>query len=468
MFLNIDKQKKEAVAMEDCEGQCLTYGELAEIMKETGKYISSGCIVFCLCRNTVGAVSGYLGLTQNEAVPLLLSSSIDRQLLNNLLKIYKPSYIWMPEETELEYGKQKTIYRKLGYRLVKTGNPPYPLHPQLELLMTTSGSTGSPKLVRYRKGNLESNARNVAKAFGWSREERGICDLGMQYTMGLNVINSHLYAGAMVLLTTYNLMSSEFWDYIRDKKATNFTGVPFSYEILSRLHFTEMDLPHLTTLAQGGGKLTDRRFTEYAEYAAKNNKRFVATFGTTETAARLSMLLPEYALTKTGSIGKALPEGDMFLIDESGRVLPEGEAEGELCYRGPNVTMGYASSREDLLKGDEWQGEYHTGDLAKRDKEGFYYITGRRSRFLKLLSYRVSLDQCETMIRQEMGIECACTGTDEKMKVYLTDESSKKDVIDLLTQKTGLFRSLFQILTVPEIPRNESGKIKYRELEKMR
>ena len=180
------------------------------------------------------------------------------------------------------------------------------------------------------------------------------------------------------------------------------------------------------------------------------------------------MLLPEYALTKTGSIGKALPEGDMFLIDESGRVLPEGEAEGELCYRGPNVTMGYASSREDLLKGDEWQGEYHTGDLAKRDKEGFYYITGRRSRFLKLLSYRVSLDQCETMIRQEMGIECACTGTDEKMKVYLTDESSKKDVIDLLTQKTGLFRSLFQILTVPEIPRNESGKIKYRELEKMR
>lgn len=467
MFLNIDKQKKEAVAMEDCEGQYLTYGELTEVMRETEEAVSSGSVVFCLCRNTVGAVSGYLGITEKGAVPLLLSNSIDRQLLNNLLKIYRPSYIWMPEDTDLEYEKQKTVYRKLGYRLIKTGNLQYPLHPQLQLLMTTSGSTGSPKLVRYRKGNLESNARNVAKAFGWSREERGICDLGMQYTMGLNVINSHLYAGATVLLTTYNLMSSEFWNYIRDKKATNFTGVPFSYEILSRLHFTEMELPDLTTLAQGGGKLTDRRFTEYAEYAAKNKKRFVATFGTTETAARLSMLSPEYALTKTGSIGKAIPEGELFLIDESGRVLSEGEAEGELCYRGPNVTMGYASSREDLLKGDEWQGEYHTGDLARRDKEGFYYITGRRSRFLKLLSYRVSLDQCETLIRQEMGIECACAGTDEKMKVYLTDESCKKDVIRLLTEKTGLFRSLFQIRTVPEIPRNESGKIKYRELEKI-
>lgn len=467
MFLNVDKQKKEAVAMEDCEGQRLTYGELTEIMKETGKYISSGSVVMCLCRNIVGAVSGYLGIIEKGSVPLLLSSGIDRLLLNNLSDIYRPSYIWMPEEMVWECEKEKTVYRKLGYRLVKTGNLQYPLHPQLQLLMTTSGSTGSPKLVRYKKGNLESNARNVAKAFGWSREERGICDLGMQYTMGLNVINSHLYAGATVLLTTYNLMSSNFWDYVRDKKATNFTGVPFSYEILSRLHFTEMDLPHLTTLAQGGGKLTDRRFTEYAEYAAKNNKRFVATFGTTETAARLSMLPAEEALTKTGSIGKAIPEGELFLTDESGKVLPEGEAEGELCYRGPNVTMGYAFSAEDLLKADEWQGEYHTGDLARRDEEGFYYITGRRSRFLKLLSYRVSLDQCETLIREEMGIECACAGTDEKMKIYLTDEFYKNDVISLLTQKTGLFRSLFQIEIVSEIPRNESGKIKYRELEKM-
>lgn len=104
-----------------------------------------------------------------------------------------------------------------------------------------------------------------------------MCDLGMQYTMGLNVINTHLYVGATVLLTTHNLFSGDFWDYIRTEKATNFTGVPFSYDIFARLHFDMMDLPYLTTLAEGGGKLTDKRFIWLAEYAQKNNKRFIAS-----------------------------------------------------------------------------------------------------------------------------------------------------------------------------------------------
>ncbi len=464
MFLDLDQKPREAVAVKDNEGHELNYGDLADEVEAFSKLIKPRSVVFNLCKNTVGSLLGYLGFIQGEAVPLALSSKIEKGLLNTLVAEYTPAYIWVPNEQISEFD-YPIVFEKYGYSLLKTSYEMYPVNEQLQFLMTTSGSTGSPKLVRYKKGNLEANARNVAIAFGWTDKERPVCDLGMQYTMGLNVINTHLYVGATVLLTTYNLMSSEFWDYIRQEKATNFTGVPFSYDIFYRLHFDRMDLPYLTTFSEGGGKLTDARFVQLAEYAQNNGKRFIASFGTTETSARMACLPAELALVKTGSIGRAIPEGELFLIDENGNVLTDPEAEGEMCYRGPNVTMGYAVKREELMNGDDFAGEYHTGDLARRDADGCYYVTGRMSRFLKLLSYRVSLDQCERLIQEQFGIECACTGTDNRMDIYITDNDKKKEVLDFISEKTNLFKTLFKVFVLDKIPRNDSGKIAYKKLE---
>lgn len=464
MFLNIDKQDKASMALIDNEGNRLTYGDLTKSMQTVGVQVEPRSLIFILCTNTVGSMVGYLGFVEHEAVPVTLNAKIDNELLADLLNIYTPAYVWCPIEEESRF-KYKRVYECYGYALLRTGHEIYSINDKLQLCMTTSGSTGSPKLVRYKKGNLEANAKNVAIAFGWTKDERPICDLGMQYTMGLNVINTHLYVGATVLLTTHNLMSGDFWDYIRKERGTNFTGVPFSYDILFRLHFDRMDLPDLHTLSQGGGKLTDARFIQLAKYAEKTGKRFIPSFGTTETSARMACLPAELALTKTGSIGKAIPEGELFLIDENGNVLEEPVAEGEMCYRGPNVTMGYAVCKEDLLKDDEFNGEYHTGDLARRDADGCYYVTGRLSRFLKLLSYRISLDQCERLIQQEFGIECACSGTDQRMNIYITDANRKDDILDFISRKTNLYKSLFKVFIVPEIIRNDSGKIRYKEMD---
>ena len=464
MFLNIDKQDRQAPAMTDNEGHRITYGETADRMREVAAHIEARALVFILCKNTVGSMVGFLGFIEQGAVPVTLSAKIDAELLNSLLETYLPAYIWAPAEDAEKFGCE-TVFTLYDYVLLKTGNPVYPVHEKLQLCMTTSGSTGSPKLVRYKKGNLEANAKNVAAAFGWTKAERAVCDLGMQYTMGLNVINTHLYVGALVLLTTYNIMSSDFWSYIRTERGTNFTGVPFSYDLFYRLHFDRMELPDLHTLSQGGGKLTDDRFRQLAEYAQKTGKRFIASFGTTETSARMACLPPELALSKTGSIGRAIPEGELFLTDENGQVLTEPAAEGELCYKGPNVTMGYAVCREDLMKDDEFCGEYHTGDLARRDADGCYYITGRMSRFLKLHSYRVSLDQCEQLIQQRFGIECACSGTDSCMYIYLTDAAKKNEVLSFISEKTHLFRTLFRVIAVEQILRNDSGKVRYKDMD---
>ncbi len=464
MFLHIDQKEKASVALVDNEGHRITYGELAEQMIEIGQKVEPRSVIFILCRNTVGAMIGYLGFVECGAVPLHLSDRIGASLLQSLMDAYTPAYLWAPTDEEERFGFE-VIASSYGYSLLKTGNERYPVHDKLQFLMTTSGSTGSPKLVRYKKGNLEANAKNVAIAFGWSEKERPVCDLGMQYTMGLNVINTHLYVGATVLLTTYNLLSGEFWNYIKTERATNFTGVPFSYDIFYRLRFERMDLPDLTTLAEGGGKLTDARFIQLADYAQRTGKRFIASFGTTETAARIACLPAELALTKTGSIGRAIPEGELFLIDEDGNVLTDPVAEGEMCYKGPNVTMGYAVCRGDLMNDDEFNGEYHTGDLARRDEDGCYFVTGRLSRFLKLLSYRVSLDQCERLIQQEFGIECACSGTDQRMNIYITDAARKNDVLEYIASQTNLYQALFKVFAVDELLRNDSGKFRYKDMD---
>lgn len=466
MFLNIDKQEKEKVAILDNEGARIAYGELVEFVKNVGSRVEARTVIFMLCKNTAGSVIGYLGFINQEAVPVTLNSKIDKDLLNNLLNTYCPAYLWIPKE-EVNNFSYKPVFELFDYVLLKTNYQIYPINEKLQLLMTTSGSTGSPKLVRYKKGNLEANARNVATAFGWTKEERPICDLGMQYTMGLNVINTHLYVGATLLLTTYNLISSEFWEYIRENRATNFTGVPFSYDIFHRLRFERMDLPYLKTLSQGGGKLTDERFKQLAEYAERTGKRFIASFGTTETSARMACLPSSLALKKIGSIGRAIPEGELFLIDGSGEIIKDLVAEGEMCYKGPNVTMGYALCKEDLLKDDEFNGIYHTGDLARRDEDGCYYVTGRLSRFLKLLSYRISLDQTERMIQQKFGIECACAGTDQRMNIYVTDATKSVQIVDYLSDTLGLFKSLFKVFVIDKILRNDTGKIQYKKLDEI-
>ena len=305
----------------------------------------------------------------------------------------------------------------------------------------------------------------MSKVFGWTSQERGFCDLSMNYTMGMNGINSHLWVGATVVLVSSNIMSAEYWKTMKEQRCTNLIGVPFSYEVFFKLRLPRMKLPDMYTFAEGGGKLTDKMFVDMVDYAEANGKRFIATFGTTETSARLAFLPPEEARTHCGSIGKAIPEGKLALLDDDGNEITEMEAEGELVYEGPNVTMGYATTREELTLGDVFQGRYATGDIARRDAEGFYYIIGRKGRFLKLLGYRVSLDQSERLVKSEFGIDCACTGTDEAMVVYITDPAKCEVVAGFLADKIHLYKSLVKVRAIDDIPKNENGKTLYRLLE---
>ena len=460
MLLQAAFIKDNTTAFIDVEGNTLSYKALSDFSMAFFEQINKRTLIFIFSENTFGSVAGYVAALETKIVPLLLHAGTDKALRDELITKYKPEYFWLPELMAAEFNHE-VVFSAFGYVLLKSGLQPPILHEDLSLLLPTSGSTGSPKLVRHSYKNIEANARNVGKVFDISSHDRALAVLPMYYTMGLSVITSYLYGGATILLFNGSLTDGVFWKFLKEQKTTILTGVPYSFEILSKLRFTRMDLPDLKIVSQGGGKLNASLFNDFAEYAERTGKMFIATYGQTEGTARMAYLPAAFAKTKIGSIGKAIPNGKLFLIDENGNEISEANVPGEMVYSGPNVTLGYAYTGEDLQKGDERQGVLPTGDIAIKDQDGFFYIVGRISRFLKLYGVRIGLDEVEQLIFHEFGVENICTGTDEKMKIYVTDENVIAAVASFVIQKTGLYHQAFEVLFIPEIPRNDVGKIIY-------
>ena len=463
MILNLDKQPREAVVAIDAVGNQLTYGELCDFSNELKTAMPSRSLLFLMTENNVGGIAWSIGCMGAKQVPLILNVHTEEGLYLNLMEIYRPPYLCVPIGNPLaeQYEKVKESY---GYVLLKTGNESCPMHAELSHLLPTSGSTGSPKLVRHKYENIEAAALNISTFFELTSQDRPLLVLPLYYTMGLSIVFSHLYAGATVLATNQSMTDRAFWQFLKEQRATSFTGVPYSFEILNLMRFFRMDLPDLQLLTQGGGKMPKALNQKFVDYCKTTGKKWIATYGQSEGTARMAWLPAGWAESKMGSIGRAVPNGEMFLIDSEGNTITEPNVQGEMCYRGKNVTMGYARQREDLLLGDERNGFLKTGDLAYQDEDGCFYIVGRMGRFLKLFGMRIGLDECEQIIKAKFPIECACVGNDEKMTVYITDEKLSAFVKEELVEKTKLVATAFEMKVIPAIPKNEAGKVLYSKL----
>lgn len=448
-------------------GITLTYDGLKQEASVLSEQIGERCLVFCLCRNEIGSILGYVSFINNGIVPVLLNSQLEKDLFQNLLETYEPAYLWVPKDQLEQYSGMDNIYQAYDYCLLKTGfGKNYLLFQELGLLLTTSGSTGSPKLVRQSYTNVLDNAQSIAKYLELNEAERPITTLPMNYTYGLSIINSHLLVGATILVTEKTLLQKEFWNFFKEAEATSFGGVPYTYEILDKLRFYHMKLPSLRTMTQAGGKILPELHEKFAKYAKESGKKFIVMYGQCEATARMGYLPFEKAVEKKGSMGIAIPGGKFRLIDVDGEEIHVPYTPGELVYEGKNVTLGYAEGGEDLVKGDEHNGILETGDIAQFDKEGYYYIVGRKKRFLKIYGNRVNLDEVDRLIKGEYGIEAASTGVDDHMYIFVTEEKMIEPVKAFVVSKTKLNPAAFQVIAIGEIPKNDSGKTLYRELNK--
>ena len=468
MIFDIDKKEPGRTALTGEDGQAVSYGDISAFAAEFGTYLKGRGVVFCLCENVPESVLGYIAVMEAGSVPLLLGADIEPGLFLNLFNVYRPAYIWMPDRTgdEKKSGSFKTVMSKGGYVLFETGCECYEINSELALLLSTSGSTGSPKLVRLSRKNLTSNAASISEYLQIDEKERAVTTLPMQYTYGLSVINSHLLSGGCVLMTRSSIVRQEFWEFFKEYEGTSLAGVPYTYSILKKLHFFDMELDSLRTMTQAGGKLPVSLQEEYARHCAANGIRFYVMYGQTEATARMSYLPPERCLEKAGSIGIAIPGGRFFLQGDGGEEISEPMKAGELIYEGDNVSLGYALTADDLKKGDERGGVLETGDIALRDAEGYYYIEGRKKRFLKVFGVRIGLDECEQILRKRYpDSDFACAGEDDLIRIYTSDREAALSSPEYLAEALNINFRAAEAVYIDEIPRNDSGKIKYSELE---
>lgn len=460
-----DKYSNNIAIIEE-DGNKVTYAELENYNQELAKYIEKRCLVFNLCTNTLGSLVGYISFLKNKIVPLMLNSDLDNDILLNLISNYKPAYIYAPADVVIS-EKYTVVYTHLNYLLFKTEySHDLKMCDDLALLLSTSGSTGSPKLVKQSYLNIQSNTESIIEYLNIDKTDRAITTLPMSYTYGISVINTHIAVGASIILTNKSIMQKEFWEQVKSYEASSFAGVPYTYEMLDRLRFYGMKLPSLKYFTQAGGKLSPNLHLKFAQHANDKGLKFIVMYGQTEATARMSYLPFTESIKKYGSIGIAIPGGRFSLIDDNGEEVNSPDTVGELVYYGDNVTLGYAESIEDLSLADQRKGKLVTGDLAKFDEDGYFYIVGRKKRFLKIFGTRIGLDEVEGLIKAEFNnITCAVDGKDDQMSIYIEDAARVDDVRIFICRKLGIAKSALKVFAVEEIAKNESGKILYSQLK---
>lgn len=437
--------KLQAPALIQGDGSVLSYARLYTAADAFAARLEGRSLVFIRSGNNAETVAAYLGCLRHGHVCLLISREMNESMLARMVETYAPNYIYGP-------GENGT------YVLQPMDNASdMPMHEDLAVLLSTSGSTGSPKLVRLTAANLQANAESIAEYLELSETERPVTNLPFYYSYGLSILNSHLQAGAALLLTEDSIISPAFWKLCDTCGATSLAGVPYTYDMLEAVGFRKRAMPALRYMTQAGGHMSAEKVRTYAEWAHERGIRFFVMYGQTEATARMSYLPPHLALQHPDSIGIAIPGGTFSIAADP------GSEEGELVYTGPNVCMGYAENREQLALGDVNKGVLHTGDVAVCGPDGLYRITGRMKRFLKIAGNRFSLDELDGHFLR-MGIEAVCGGTDGKLLVAITNAGDKERVSAYLKDTWHLMRTQFKVIPVDCIPRSATGKILYKEL----
>lgn len=436
-----------------CGDESLTYGALLERAADFSSQLGSGRqLVALFCSNDLDSVIAYFGCLLYGHVALLLDAEYSPSLHAPLLEQFKVSRIWKKSSDVSRYVLGATAYQA-----------PI-MHADLRLLLSTSGSTGSKKLVRLSEKNIFSNALSIAKYLELTENERPITTLPMNYSYGLSVINSHAVVGATIVLNSHPVTSREFWDVFARGSVTSFSGVPFTYQMLQRLRFENMSLPSLRYFTQAGGKLPAELASYLYKIADANGSKFYIMYGQTEATARISYLPYSVGRDRVDSIGVAIPGGRLSIEDASGYSIQASGERGELVYYGDNVMMGYALSPDDLSHGDEMNGRLSTGDVAVQDENGYYYIVGRLKRFVKINGNRIGLDEVESFLISR-GFSVAVVGDDDLLKI-LVEDSDGAEVVNLVWSTFSIHPRNCRVLGNVLIPRNESGKIVYADVAK--
>ena len=426
----------DGVAVVDRDGSTCTYAGLAvradAVAARLGEHRR---LVLVEAVNDLDGVVAYLGALRGGHVVLLASPGDDRSA--DLVSTYEPDVV-ISEGLAI-------VDRHVGTA--------HDLHPDLALLLSTSGSTGSPKLVRLSHANLEANAASIAAYLGLRADDRAITSLPLQYCYGLSVLHSHLTVGAGVVCTGASVVDPCFWDTVDRHGVTNVAGVPHTFDLLARTDFADRSHPSLRFLTQAGGRMDPEQVRRWHRTGQQRGFDLYVMYGQTEATARMAYLPPSMVEDRAGAVGVALPGGSFRLAPVEG-ADPD---QGELVYAGPNVMLGYAGEPADLALGRTVE-ELHTGDLARIDQDGVVEIVGRLGQFVKVFGLRLDLRRLSDLLTGN-GIDAECLGDDHGLAIAVLDGHDLADVRALLCARTGLPPAAISVARIHDVPRLANGKL---------
>lgn len=453
---SIDGTSTKPVLFDDMSSQWLTYAELAAMASNWAEeFARPRALVFLYLKNTVTSVAAFLGALKAGHVVALLDANLPAESKNRLEENYSPEIIF----SCLDGGKVDVCVTDMVSST---------LHPDLSVLLSTSGSTGDPKFVRLTHENLLTNAKAIANALDIGADDIAAGYLPLHYSYGLSVLTSHLMAGGRILLTEKGLMDREFWPLIKDQGVSHFPGVPFHFQTMNRFGFKRLGLENVKTLTQAGGRLDTEIKRSAHAFMSEVGGRFHVMYGQTEASPRITTLSHLDFPANAETVGPALEGGRLSIRNEEGRDLPLKE-EGNVFYHGPNVMMGYADCRADLALGDEQGGWLDTGDLGFLDEEGRLTLTGRSGRVGKIYGLRVNLDAIEQLaqsvakaavLQKENSVVIFHANTDNA-------DENKNRMLDLFKARFTLPLTAYRFIILADLPTTDRGKLDYIALGAM-
>lgn len=428
------------VALLDDTGREITYRALVEESIKISSHIEQRkSLVVIESSQSLDSIFMYVGCLLSGHVPLILDAGLAESLKRSLLDEYLPNYIFSEGVLTRYSGKEHSM------------------HEDLALLLSTSGSTGAPKLVKLTMQNILANASSISSYLNIGQRDRAILNLPIHYSFGLSILNSHLTVGASIVVTAESLFSKSFWNLVKNYNVTSISGVPYTFEMLKRLKLHEMELPSIRYLSQAGGKMSEKMIEWFHTLCKSKGWDLFIMYGQTEATARMSYLNPSKLPEKIGSVGQAIPQGQFDIVASA------QDKTGEIIYSGPNVMMGYANRLDDLANGDELKGILHTGDIGYKDSDGDLYITGRSSRFIKIYGLRFNLDQIENTIKN-LGYDVAVGGGDDILKVVTSQPENLDKIKSFIIETFKINHRAVSIEAIEAIVTTQSGKIDYKAM----
>ncbi|ROP35016.1 AMP-binding protein [Saccharothrix texasensis] len=443
-------------------GRTLSYDELAELVREVERSLrhDTKALVLCAGDRDLPTLLAYLAaLRLGHAVAFLPASA-------EILAAYQPEFV-VPGPAggthlaDLGYLPDEQVGRSHVFRRRSTG-PAGDIFPDTALLLSTSGTTGSPKAVRLSYDGVADNSDAIARALRITAAERAPTTLPITHAYGLSVLNSHLRSGAGIVLSDRTPLSLAMWDHLTRAGATSFAAVPTTYAAFGPAHLNLLERSEIRTMTQSGARLGDELTMRLVRMMQRRQGRFFPMYGQTEATSRITCLDPAALPDRLGSVGKAVAGGVITIAPAEAhhRAAP---GEGAVHYRGPGVMLGYATGRDDLARGPEVD-VLDTGDLGYL-RDGYLYLTGRTKRIVKVLGVRTSLDDLERVVERSDHPSAVVRGDDDV--VYLfgagdpdVHEQQRRRVAEVL----GVPSRHVAVRHVDRLPQTPGGKVDYRAL----